>query len=341
MTKEYLIYGAELSPYSVKVRSYLRYKGIPHQWIIRNQQTQKEFNKLAKIQVIPLVVTPEQEVLQDSTPIIQALEEKFSQNSITPSETHTAFISRLIEEYADEWVVKPMFHYRWRYKADQTAASIRFGELFVPGWAKRVPILNKLLKNQAAKIFKKRMKSRLWVIGSNPTTEKEIEKSFTNLLRLLEKHLHHRPFLFGARPSLADFGLWGQVYNAWTDVSGKRIIEGGHPNVKQWIDRMLNPKNEGDFEQWSSLENTMMPILTTEIAQVFMPWVSANNKAIQNRDDNLSITINGNIFEHKVTSVQKYHAKSFSVLQEEYKAIPNKAELDDVLKSADLLKFLE
>jgi len=341
MTKEYLIYGAELSPYSVKVRSYLRYKEIPHQWIIRNQQTQKEFNKLAKIQVIPLVVTPEQEVLQDSTPIIQALEEKFSQNSITPSETHTAFISRLIEEYADEWVVKPMFHYRWRYKADQTAASIRFGELFVPGWAKRVPILNKLLKNQAAKIFKKRMKSRLWVIGSNPTTEKEIEKSFTNLLRLLEKHLHHRPFLFGARPSLADFGLWGQVYNAWTDVSGKRIIEGRHPNVKQWIDRMLNPKNEGDFEQWSSLENTMMPILITEIAQVFMPWVSANNKAIQNRDDNLSITINGNIFEHKVTSVQKYHAKSFSVLQEEYKAIPNKAELDDVLKSADLLKFLE
>ena len=341
MTKDYLIYGAELSPYSVKVRSYLRYKEIPHQWIIRNQQTQKEFNKLAKIQVIPLVVTPEQEVLQDSTPTIQALEEKFSQNSITPSEAHTAFISRLIEEYADEWVVKPMFHYRWRYKADQTAASIRFGELFVPGWAKRVPILNKLLKNQAAKIFKKRMKSRLWVIGSNPTTEKEIEKSFTNLLRLLEKHLHHRPFLFGARPSLADFGLWGQVYNAWTDVSGKRIIEGGHPNVKQWIDRMLNPKNEGDFEQWSSLENTMMPILITEIAQVFMPWVSANNKAIQNRDDNLSITINGNIFEHKVTSVQKYHAKSFSVLQEEYKAIPNKAELDDVLKSADLLKFLE
>ena len=104
---------------------------------------------------------------------------------------------------------------------------------------------------------------------------------------------------------------------------------------------MLSPKNEGDFEQWSSLENTMMPILTTEIAQVFMPWLSANNKAIQNRDDNLSITINGNIFEHKVTSVQKYHAKSFSVLQEEYKAIPNKTELDDVLKSAGLLKFLE
>jgi len=200
-------------------------------------------------------------------------------------------------------------------------------------------MLNKILKHQAAKIFKKRMKSRLWVIGSNPTTEGEIERSFTNLLGLLDKHLHHRPYLFGARPSLADFGLWGQVYNAWTDVSGKRIIEGGYPNVKQWIDRMLTPKNEGDFEQWASLKNTIMPILITEIAQVFMPWLSANNHAIQNGEDSLSITINGSVFEHKVTSVQKYHTKSFSVLLEEYNAIPNKSELDDVLKSAGLLKF--
>jgi len=27
------IFGAELSPYSVKVRSYFRYKRIPHEWV--------------------------------------------------------------------------------------------------------------------------------------------------------------------------------------------------------------------------------------------------------------------------------------------------------------------
>src|SRR5437588_337364 len=36
MANLYRIFGAELSPYSVKVRSYCRYKGIPHQWIIRS-----------------------------------------------------------------------------------------------------------------------------------------------------------------------------------------------------------------------------------------------------------------------------------------------------------------
>jgi len=36
MAESYRIFGAEMSPYSVKVRSYFRYKGIPHQWILRN-----------------------------------------------------------------------------------------------------------------------------------------------------------------------------------------------------------------------------------------------------------------------------------------------------------------
>jgi len=341
MDKEYLIYGAELSPYSVKVRSYFRYKEIPHKWIIRNATTQKDFDKLAKIQVVPLVLTPEGEVLQDSTPVIQKLEKAFTQKSITPKEPDIAFLSRLIEEYADEWAVKQMFHYRWRYPDDQNYASQRFGELFVPGWANKIPLLHAILKKVFASIFKKRMKSRLWVIGSNKITEGVIEESFSNLINLLNKHLETRKYLFGQRPALADFALWGQVYNAWTDVTAKQIIEAGFPNVKRWIDRMLEPKKEGDFEQWTSLEDTLTPILASEIAQTFLPWVAANNQAIKNGDDHLSITLNNKPFEHKVTSVQKYHAKSFSVLLAEYSDIPDKNRLNELFKKTGILSFLE
>jgi len=341
MSGEYIIYGAELSPYSVKVRSYFRYKEIPHQWITRDASTQKEFEKHAKIKVVPQVLTPEGDALQDSTPIIQKLETKHIDKTITPKDIDVAFISRLLEEYADEWAVKQMFHYRWRYPEDQEYASERFGVLFVPAWAKKIPLLNLLLKKIFANTFKKRMKSRLWVIGSNKTTEGVIEESFSNLLNLLDKHLETRAYLFGSRPALADFALWGQVYNAWTDVTGKKIIEADSPNVKRWIDRMLEPKKEGDFEQWASLEDTLMPILVTEVAQTFLPWVAANNEAIKNGDDRLSITLNSKPFEHKVTSVQKYHAKSFTALLSEYSDIPDKNKLNELLKEAGILSFLE
>ena len=104
---------------------------------------------------------------------------------------------------------------------------------------------------------------------------------------------------------------------------------------------MLEPKKEGDFEQWASLEDTLMPILVSEIAQTFLPWVAANNKAIKNGDDHLSITLNSKPFEHKVTSVQKYHAKSFLALLAEYSDIPDKNRLNELLKKAGILSFLE
>ena len=54
-----------MSPYSVKVRSYFRYKALPHEWIVRNAATQAEYQKYAKLPILPLVVTPDGEGVQD------------------------------------------------------------------------------------------------------------------------------------------------------------------------------------------------------------------------------------------------------------------------------------
>ena len=74
MADSYRIIGAEMSPYSVKVRSYFRYKAIPHQWVLRNAASQAEYEKYARMPIIPLLVTPEGSGIQDSTPIIDAME---------------------------------------------------------------------------------------------------------------------------------------------------------------------------------------------------------------------------------------------------------------------------
>ncbi len=81
------IFGSEMSPYSVKVRSYFRYKGLPHQWLIRNASNQAEYQKYAKLPIVPLVVTPDGEGIQDSTPIIERLEavHPATERSIRPS----------------------------------------------------------------------------------------------------------------------------------------------------------------------------------------------------------------------------------------------------------------
>ena len=74
MSDIYRIFGSENSPYSIKARSYFRYKGIPHEWIIRNGATMEEYKKYARLPIVPAVATPEDEALQDSTPILEAME---------------------------------------------------------------------------------------------------------------------------------------------------------------------------------------------------------------------------------------------------------------------------
>ena len=51
MSDKHRIFGAELSPYSVKVRSYFRYKGIPHEWIVRSANTMAEYKKYARLRL--------------------------------------------------------------------------------------------------------------------------------------------------------------------------------------------------------------------------------------------------------------------------------------------------
>src|SRR5258708_34292484 len=124
----YRIFGSELSPYSVKVRSYFRYKGLPHEWLLRSPANQAEFQKYAKLPLVPLVVTPDGEGVQDSTPIIERFEAANREPSIVPDDTALAFLSALIEEFGDEWGNKWMFHYRWTYAPDCWSTAERIAQ---------------------------------------------------------------------------------------------------------------------------------------------------------------------------------------------------------------------
>src|SRR5689334_834522 len=247
MADGYRIIGAEMSPYSVKVRSYFRYKGIPHQWVLRNAASQAEHEKHARMPIIPLVITPDGTGIQDSTPIIDQVVKLHPEPSIHPSDTVARFICVLIEEFGDEWGNKWMFHYRWARDVDQISAAGRIARASAP----RISEEQHAAMTQA---IRERMVGRVWFVGSSPATALQIENSFRETIDLLESHLATRSYLFGARPAFADFGLWGQIYNASTDPTPGAWIEGRAPAVLTWIQRMLFPRSEGDFEPWARLE---------------------------------------------------------------------------------------
>lgn len=328
-SSHYRLIGAEESPYSVKVRAYLRYKNLPHQWLSRMQATDL-FQQHARVPLIPLLVTPDGRGIQDSTPILLSLEAEHPEPSIHPDDPVARFVAFLLEEFADEWGNKWMFHYRWAREADQLACSRRLAAVMSPE-------ADDAALDAAAAAIRERMINRVWFVGSSKQTAAQIEESFRDTVEVLDAHLTARPFLFGARPSFADFGLWGQLYNAFRDPTPNDLLKARGPRVVEWIERMHEPAPLGHFETWASLSRTLEPLLTDQVAGLFLPWSQANLEAIESGAESFTVRLRSGEWEQKP---QKYHARSLAELRKRFQQERGDAALDALLERTGCLPYL-
>jgi hypothetical protein len=223
-----------------------------------------------------------------------------------------------------------MFHYRWAREVDQVASAGRIAGAMNPGATEEQHA------GMSAQI-RERMVGRVWFVGSSPETAPQIEAGFLEAIALLETHLAERPYLFGARPAFADFGLFAQLYEAWSDPTPAALIEGRAPRMLDWLHRMLRPRAEGDFEPWSRLEPTLLPLLEEQVGRRFLPWSVANAAAIAAGSETFSVELAGHNWTQKP---QKYHAKSLQALRAKYAAAKGDATLDAVLERTGCLAAL-
>lgn len=323
----YRIFGSELSPYSVKIRAWFRYKGIAHDWLTRTSENRAEYEVHARLPLVPLVITPEGEGIQDSTPIMERFEAAFPEPATQPGDPMLAFLSALLEEYGDEWGNKHMFHYRWRDEADQVSAAERIARSMLPDAGEDAVA-------ERARAVRERMVPRVSFVGSSPETAPIIEASFARQLELLEAHLEGHRYLFGARPAFADFGIAAQIWEAWTDPTGSTLVP---PRTRDWCRRMQDPENEGSFETWDALAPTLESLLAEEVGARFLPWSDANARAIAGGAESFAVDIAGGRWTQ---APQRYHARSLRVLRGKYAALGDRAALDPVLEATGCRAWL-
>lgn len=328
--ESYVIYGSEYSPFSMKVRSYFRYKNISHEWRPRTFDNMAEFQALAKLPLVPLVHRlSDGEVLQDSTPIIEKLEDRHGGPLVTPSNAAAGFISALIEEYADEWVNKPMFHYRWWREVDQIAVSEGLAKNLKPkGSGEEQANLSVQLRE--------RMVPRLSFVGSSAQNKETIEASFITLLKSLEPIFQKRTYLFGGKPSLADFGLFGQVYCCRQQPTTLAILE-EFPAVQAWLDFMLDPKVVGDWDAWDDVNADLKLLLEIQIGGLYLPWANANSKALRAEESTFNVTLMGREFTQDTI---KYAGRSLAELKQKFSAIKGNEVLEQYLLDTGCLQGL-
>lgn len=301
---QYRLFGAETSPYSLKVRAFLRYKNVEFEWIGRSRHSEEEFQAAARAPTVPLLISPNRPASQDSTAMLSALEADHPEPSAVPDEPAAATLALILEDFADEWVNKCMFQQRWGQKPDCEEAALRV--LVQLNGGKRPRAYKKATQQIAA-----RMLDRLPLVGAEPQNAETLEVALHALSRRLDAHLREHLYLFGGRPSVADFALAAQYQQLLLDPTPSAWLKEHAPFIVTWCDTMDNPKAGGPFESLDALRDTLAPILAEDLAKTYLPWAAANKASASRQKKHFSVTLPEGAFEQ---STQAYAAKSFDAV---------------------------
>lgn len=326
-----VLLGAHSSPYSRKMRAVLRYRHLPHDWIVR--RSPMDDLPAAPVPVIPVIAWRDghggyRELMVDSSPQITRLEAEYSGRSLVAPDPATAFVDFLLEDVADEWLTKAMYHYRWANPED----TEKSGRLLPLDANLQLP------SDQAEKAHDtviERQVGRRAMVGSTEANAATIERSYERILDALQVHLGEQNFFFGTRPGRADFAFFGQLMPMlWWDPTPAAIAVEHAPRAimwTQWMDDLSWWRVEGD-EGWFRAEDipaTTLALLV-EAGRTYAPFMLANAAAVAEDADELVCEIEGDEYRQ---APFKYQAKCLGWIRDEYDALSgaDRGRVDDVL----------
>jgi len=337
------LYGMHGSPYTRKIQAALTYKQVPftlHPLMPGN--VQGDWDELGfsdiKPKVIPVIKYSDGSSQNDSTFILETLEERFPHRSLVPKDSVTAFLSLLLEDVFDEWGTKVMFGMRWQTQEDRD-------------WSGRWLIYDSMMGKgipleqcaQMGRQFGSRQVGRMKVVGCDST--ELVERSAASLLGPLERHLAPGNLcLLGPDPTAADFALYGQLSQLVIDTSADKLLRDSYPGCWAWVRRLENMS--GHMETQGNYEDVgYVTEMLQFIAEVYLPFLAANRKAILANEKEVTVTLwagSSSPLQHS-QPVFRYQDKCLTRIQAALASLkePARIEVNQLLQDTGCLHILQ
>lgn len=341
--------GVPGSPYTRKMLALLRYRRLAYRlipggrhWVGSQPERYKERPK-PKVSLMPtffgLDEKGNEQAVCDSTPLIRQFEAQFEGREVVPHCPSLAFINYVIEDYADEWITKAMFHYRWSYDEDISKA----GQI-LPRWGNTC-ISDEQIAEKSAAISSLQI-SRLRYVGSNELTGETIESSFERFLELLDNHLKRLPFILGRRPACCDFAVFGQLTClALFDPTPQQLIISRFPRIYAWTESMEDLSGYELLDSdWTDIDeinesDSLLGILN-EIGYIYAPYLLANSAAAEKGSKQVSTELDGRGWEQDTFS---YHVRCLHGIRSHFDVLTadEQSVMTAKLEKTGLLSLLE
>lgn len=314
---EWALWGSELSPFALKVEAMLRFARVPFRWMpaqgsslealrfaLRRERvargglplTWPVLDALDELPLVPFLFGPRGENLFDSSAIGAWLDARGATGAtplVPAGDAALRFAVQLVDEALDDVGLYLVHHRRWVLSARDNDAGRRLAREMRPLLGPFAAVL--------ARTFPARQVRRLPYLFSVapedadfgelpprlrppsrpgfPPTHALLDDAHARLVGALEPLLSARPFLFGARFTLADASVYGQLGMNRLDPSANDSLRRAAPAVHAYVERLAR----GDFSGHDpagalELGDAQAPLLGW-VAEIFVPLMQQNHTA--------------------------------------------------------------
>ena len=243
----YILWGANWSLYTAKVRPYLIKKGIDY---VELNPSHPHFHESIVPRIghitVPVVEATNGSFVADSTEIIEHFEQLHPENPMIPANSVLAALAWLIHNFGSEGLLKPAMHYRWGTTEENRG-------FIVNEFSRSLQIRE--ARDQAEKpaglIYAEHIWNYLPMLGLSDEATPIIEQSAVRLYRILNAHFLEYPYILGGSPSIADFGMMAPLYaHLGRDPASNSELKLLAPALYRWIETMGRAQRT-DPELWT------------------------------------------------------------------------------------------
>ncbi len=246
--------------------------------------------------LVPFLLTPECDVLYDSSALAHWLDERHPSplGPCVPSDAAARFVAHLIDEAFDEIGLYLVHHNRWVVAARDNDAGVRLaaeyrtllppgsGPLFARWFARRqVRRLPYLFSVAPAKFVVDGLPASLTPPARPgfPATHALLDEIWRRWVDGVEQALGAGPYLLGDRFSLADASVYGQLSMNLTDPSAARALRARGPRTFEWL-CAIRDGGHAEPRGHLALDARLAPLVRA-ILDVFPPLMAANARAYE------------------------------------------------------------
>lgn len=251
----YELYISEASPYSIKAQALLGYTGFHHDVKIQNGWSRYRVLKRLTGKTMVPVLRKGDWAINDSTEILRYVMNRSSRPTL-PRNSDATVLAWLLEDFADEWMVRWVVSSRWRHEKDAEDVQELLGRELLGG----LSLGSKFVGDKVGAFLRERL--RLW--GLQEENTEAFRRSEERCLLALQNLFSGGPdYLFGGYPTVTDFAFFGALGQFFRDPTGRQRVQ-QYPAVLAYIQRMglyvqkkptvkIKPEEERDLEELQPL----------------------------------------------------------------------------------------